>query len=269
MPVHVIKKGDTLIKIAKQYGIKDWRKGLYEHKDNQAFKRKNPDPEVLPLGEKLMIPEPEGGADPKEAAREEAIAEKRVKVEAVIARLKRVRKEIEIVYTESAKQSESIFSEMKKMSDGVDLAATIATLCVGLTKLGIKWAQVTKASAAEAAKLADDLAADTAKDIGKRWVEAAGYMVKAAPAGDSTVWLFGQSVADAWFKLNSPSFWAHTYVQIAKEGKSWSEAVTYDPAEEHKEALAKLETARAEALRSVDEKIKEYERVLASLKKAN
>jgi LysM repeat protein len=62
MPVHVIKKGETLIKIAKQYGIKDWRKGLYEHKDNQAFRKKNPDPETIPPGEKLVIPEPEGGA---------------------------------------------------------------------------------------------------------------------------------------------------------------------------------------------------------------
>src|SRR5687768_7386924 len=36
---HVVKSGDTLIKIARQYEIKDWKK-LWSHKENLALNKK-------------------------------------------------------------------------------------------------------------------------------------------------------------------------------------------------------------------------------------
>ena len=213
---------------------------------------------------------PRGGAEEDPQAAKEALAANAAhvaKVEAYLAHLQKNRKAITEMYDSNAKQAGEIYREMKRMSDGVDAAATVLTMAVGLTKLGIKGAQAAKASAEEAAKIAKELARDTAKDIGKKHAQAAAYIARDSAKGDSAAWLFTSALADGWFKLNSPSFWAHTYVQIAKEGKSWSEAVTYDPDEEHRNAMATLAQGRDEALKALDARIKAYEAILATLRK--
>jgi len=50
-----IVSGDSLSKIAKQYGIKTWE-SLYNHPLNGTFKKENPDPNVIPVGKYLIIP---------------------------------------------------------------------------------------------------------------------------------------------------------------------------------------------------------------------
>jgi hypothetical protein len=269
MQVHVIKKGESLIKIAKKYSIKDWKKGLYEHADNKAFRKKNPDPYVIQPGNKLVIPRqgPSAAEKKEEAKTQQAVVDGLARVEGIIKRLKKVKKDIDVVYGESAKESQKIYKEMNKMSSGVDVAATVLTLCVNLTKLGVQGGKIMSASAKEAAKMSDDLAKQTAKGIAKKNAKAAAYIVKDAPSGDSTAWLFTKAVADGYFKMTSPSFWAHTYVRIAKEGKSWSEAVTYDPKAEHQNAMKRLDEQRRQAHVSIDQKIKHYEALRDALKK--
>ena len=201
------------------------------------------------------------GASKKELAAQIKLLEK------YLAQLTKTRKVALVLYESNAKQGELIYREMKRMSDGVDVAATVLTMAVSLTKLGAKGAKVAKATADEAAKISKQLAKDTAKDIAKKNAQAAAYIVKDAPSGDSSAWLFTKAVADSWFKLTAPSFWAHTYVQIAKDGKSWSDAVTYDPAAEHRQAMAKLDRAKTDALRSIDDRIKNYRALIKDLKK--
>jgi N-acetylmuramoyl-L-alanine amidase len=53
---HVVKKGECLSSIAKQYRFSDWRR-IYDHPDNAAFKAKRPNPDLIYPGDVVMIPE--------------------------------------------------------------------------------------------------------------------------------------------------------------------------------------------------------------------
>jgi hypothetical protein len=55
---HVVKKGDCLLRIAKQYGFADW-KPIYEHADNADFRKKRPNPNAIFPGDKVVIPDKE------------------------------------------------------------------------------------------------------------------------------------------------------------------------------------------------------------------
>ena len=55
-------------------------------------------------------------------------------------------------------------------------------------------------------------------------------------------------------------------MQIVNEGKSWSQAVTYDPQEQHRQALAKLDRAKADGLKQLNDRLKAQEKALAALK---
>jgi len=54
--VHVVKQGDCLYRIAKQYGFADWRT-IYDHADNEAFRAKRPNPNVIFPGDEVAIPD--------------------------------------------------------------------------------------------------------------------------------------------------------------------------------------------------------------------
>ncbi len=56
MPKHVVRPGECLSKIARQYGFLDYRT-VYEHPDNKAFRQKRPNPNILFPGDVVMIPE--------------------------------------------------------------------------------------------------------------------------------------------------------------------------------------------------------------------
>jgi N-acetylmuramoyl-L-alanine amidase len=54
--VHVVKQGDCLYRIARQYGFADWRT-IYDHADNEAFRSKRPNPNVIYPGDEIAIPD--------------------------------------------------------------------------------------------------------------------------------------------------------------------------------------------------------------------
>jgi hypothetical protein len=54
--VHVVKQGDCLYRIAKQYGFADWHT-IYDHADNEAFRHKRPNPNVIFPGDEIAIPD--------------------------------------------------------------------------------------------------------------------------------------------------------------------------------------------------------------------
>ncbi len=56
MPKHVVRPGECLSTIARQYGFQDYRT-VYEHPDNAALKRQRPNPNILFPGDVVMIPE--------------------------------------------------------------------------------------------------------------------------------------------------------------------------------------------------------------------
>lgn len=55
---HVVKPGECLFHIAKQYGFGNYRT-IYDHPDNAAFRKRRPDPNLIFPGDRLEIPDPE------------------------------------------------------------------------------------------------------------------------------------------------------------------------------------------------------------------
>ena len=56
MPSHTVQQGDTLAKIARMYGFREW-KPIYEHGNNADFRKKRPNPNVIFPGDVLWVPE--------------------------------------------------------------------------------------------------------------------------------------------------------------------------------------------------------------------
>jgi hypothetical protein len=57
MPVHIVARNETLMRIAAKYGFLDYRT-IYDHPDNAALKSRRPNPQVLKQGDEVFIPEP-------------------------------------------------------------------------------------------------------------------------------------------------------------------------------------------------------------------
>jgi hypothetical protein len=55
MPKHVVRQGECLSGIARQYGFNDYRT-VYEHPDNAALKKQRPNPNILHPGDVVAIP---------------------------------------------------------------------------------------------------------------------------------------------------------------------------------------------------------------------
>jgi putative peptidoglycan binding protein len=53
---YAVRQGDYLAKIAHDHGFNKWQT-IYEHPDNQAFRQKRPDPNVIYPGDQLFIPD--------------------------------------------------------------------------------------------------------------------------------------------------------------------------------------------------------------------
>jgi hypothetical protein len=54
---YIVQSGDNLTKIARAHELRSWRQ-IYFHPDNVEFRRQRPDPSLIRLGDRLMIPEP-------------------------------------------------------------------------------------------------------------------------------------------------------------------------------------------------------------------
>jgi hypothetical protein len=53
--VHIVKVGENIETISKQYGFSDWR-SLYNHPSNHAIRQKRPNPKNILPGDRLSIP---------------------------------------------------------------------------------------------------------------------------------------------------------------------------------------------------------------------
>ncbi len=54
--IHIVKQGEYLAKIAKNYGFNNWRT-IYEHPDNVEFRKKRSNPNIIYPGDRLVIPD--------------------------------------------------------------------------------------------------------------------------------------------------------------------------------------------------------------------
>ena len=53
---YTIRKGECLSSIAKKFGFSRWQT-IYKHPDNEAFRKKRPNPNIVCPGDQLTIPE--------------------------------------------------------------------------------------------------------------------------------------------------------------------------------------------------------------------
>lgn len=58
MPSYVVKQGDTLSLIAKQFKLANWET-IYNHPDNADFRKNRPNPNLIYPGDKLIVPQRE------------------------------------------------------------------------------------------------------------------------------------------------------------------------------------------------------------------
>lgn len=54
--VHVVRRGDTLSRIAREHGLRTWRE-IYYHPDNIFFRRRRPNPFFIHSGDEINIPD--------------------------------------------------------------------------------------------------------------------------------------------------------------------------------------------------------------------
>jgi hypothetical protein len=60
--VHDVEEGETLVSIARLYGIEDWR-AVYRDPANEWLFRQRPDPDRIFPGDRIVIPAPEDEID--------------------------------------------------------------------------------------------------------------------------------------------------------------------------------------------------------------
>ena len=58
MKTHTVKQGECLSSIAHRYGFKNAGL-LYDHPDNEAFRKRRPDPAVIFPGDEIKIGSPD------------------------------------------------------------------------------------------------------------------------------------------------------------------------------------------------------------------
>lgn len=54
--VHIVRQGECFTGIASQYGFRDYRQ-LYDSADNQALRKRRPNPNVLRPGDRIVVPD--------------------------------------------------------------------------------------------------------------------------------------------------------------------------------------------------------------------
>ncbi|MCP5420932.1 MAG: N-acetylmuramoyl-L-alanine amidase [Gammaproteobacteria bacterium] len=57
---HIVQQGENLTVIARKYGFPDWRV-IYNHPNNQAFRKRRPDPNKIFPGDQIFIPNKTAG----------------------------------------------------------------------------------------------------------------------------------------------------------------------------------------------------------------
>jgi len=53
---YIVQSGDTLSGIAQRYGLRDWRRQIYDLPENASFKASHPDPNLIHPGDELWLP---------------------------------------------------------------------------------------------------------------------------------------------------------------------------------------------------------------------
>ena len=248
---HSIKPNQTLTSIAKEHGIVGWQ-ALYFSHCNKDFRRRNPNPDRIPAGGKIMIPIDSG--------------QQRDAIRSRIANLKACRKEAYEVWKKEEQVLDHHFNELKGTAETVDAVATVALILNSLAQLTYRGFQVMKLSD-DALKAANKKFAKDAL-IGKVTTHGrdntALVVTHMKKESTNTVWLITKTVAQSWCDITSPSFWANTVSNLI-DGKSWSRSVREKPEDLRRKMKLKLQRSSLNMLSSMDKRIRGAENELRAI----
>ena len=183
-------------------------------------------------------------------------------------RLRRTRAETVAMFDALEAEHDAAARRCKQVSENVDMAAFLATVFVSLGKLA---AGAHKAMRLEGAALERHNKAVVGKFL-KEKAERDGTLVANAVMADvreGDAMLMGKAALKAYGDFQSPSFWAAAYTDIAG-----SRRLTWDPvrwgsfAESvGREGRERIRAVRQQSLRNLDQKIRKYEALIATLRK--
>lgn len=247
---HVIRPGENLSTIAKQYQLPGWH-ALYFADANKDFRRANPDPDKILPGKQLNIP-------PNRI-------QLRQTLQARLARLEQGKRDSQSFFADQEKSLRRDLKEIKDASTTIDAIATVALLINSLAKTTLQAVKIMKLEGEALVAANREFAKEALKDRAKNVRDLAATSVNATKQESTNVaWLATKSVASAWCDMTSPSFWANTVVNLY-DGKSWSDAVNTKPEDVFERSLAQLNSVRTKVLGDLDKKIQEVRSELAGL----
>lgn len=261
---HTVKKKETIESIAKSYGFRDWKE-IWKYPDNRALVSKRKEAKNLEPGDELIVPAM------NEAEREAFLAKRRelnmaIGIEGVIANKLELKadalekaavlaeaqaKSADETWTALSKELAASANSAKTWSDGVDVAAFVINLTRSIGQLATKSSNATKLIDQKELAKADAVMMEMHKDCMKMAYEpinaeaqkAAGKYLADPASGTGDLKLALGAAIESYGKLTAPSFWGKTMIALA-DGKSWSEAATYDYEAEVKDRLDVMEATR-------------------------
>ncbi len=271
--IHVIKKGETLDKIARVYGFRSY-KDIYNAGINAKFRKENPNPAIITPGSKILIP---SHLDTSQGIKSKKALISRY--ERRIAAYEKICSDIEKSRDAQVREIRAALKKAKSTGDAVDLAATLISLTREIYKVGSKASVAMKKSGDEIAKANKEFYQQM-MEFRNDYLEDAVVKPVLKPIAEkmksssSTAEQLGAAYFQAWVDYTSPSFWARTYVKLSEsrivrdiaKGKfedawaAWSRAVTWDPAKD-------LQVQTSKIKKSSEVQLKKFRAIISDDKK--
>lgn len=194
-----------------------------------------------------------------------------------LAKLQKLRGETEELFQNVENQLDSDLKTYTRQAQIVDISATMVSILGGLAKLVRKGFESMELSG-KALEKANEEAMDEAltqatdplmdagidKSAEKAKEETKHKLLGPKREGSGLAWALGASVLDGLVKMGSLSFWARVDADWVTNGQSWSTAVTNSPEQIADQARIYILGQKARALKGIDERIRQTERLLNS-----
>lgn len=243
MNIHHVQKNETMVSIAKKYGIPNWSLIFYA-RCNHRLRQFRPTPESIRPGDVIYIPD-------------NAIVETQKRLES----LRKIRTDVDKMFDDILSEYKQEIDRTNRFINNIEITAKIATLAVSLTSFvaqGFKAINLTgaalEAANAKLAKSALEIGFSPLVDVAKETV-GEKYFVK--DVNDGVVMSVGKDIVHFLLvDMTSPSYYA-------------SKVSGIDLKETYEGVKADIEKNRRTALNRLDIQIQKAELQLIQLKRAS
>ncbi|MEM7436886.1 MAG: LysM domain-containing protein [Myxococcota bacterium] len=230
---YVVRSGDSLDSIARKHGLPDWR-GLYEAPENAPLRVRRKNPNQIRPGDVVRIPRTAPAYKDREV---------------VIQKLKKLQADLKKSMQVELKLLDKHKRDVQRVEENVDLAATLATLAVDLTKLTRLGYKAMEATGKDLAKINAKAAPGALDFAGKHAGQLGGGL--RITGQESLAWGLGKVLLISYSQMTSPSYWANRW-QKFRTGKTPLEAIRDAERQvktQHEAMIQKLQK-RIDALRA-------------------